>query len=159
MNKPPVAISFDCIPLRSINRFDIPLDATPEQQALCERIKQAAQKHGLFNTFYLCNARCVFQFTNHPEIGMVEFSFKGTVLTDQEDRKTIACDLQAELVKETCDWLTAPAVEWLKETVAEALKIEFDYYIEAGDLQKTIQRIENLQAQTDAHRGFMGMGL
>jgi len=152
-------ISFDCIPLRSVGRFDIPLDATPDQQALSERIKFAAEKHGLFNTFYLCNARCVFHLTNNPDIGMVQFRFEGAVLTDQDDRKTIACDLNVELEKETCDWLSAPAVGWLKETVSEAVKIEFDRYIEAGDLQKTIQRIERLNAEAEARGGYMGMGL
>jgi hypothetical protein len=154
-----VEISFDCIPLRSVGRFDIPLDATSEQQALCERIKCAAEKHGLFNTFYLCNARCVFHLTNNPDIGMVQFRFEGAVLTDQDDRKTIACDLNVELEKETCDWLTAPAVGWLKDTVSEAVKIEFDRYIEAGDLQKTIQRIERLNAEAEDRGGYMGMGL
>jgi hypothetical protein len=155
----PVEISFDCIPLRSVGRFDIPLDATPEQQTLCEHIKLAAEKHGLFNTFYLCNAKCIFHLTNHAEIGMVEFRFEGTIFTDQDDRKAIACDLQVEVGKETCDWLTTPAVEWLKETVTHAVKIEFDRYIEAGDLQKTIKRIERIQAETEARGGFMGMGL
>jgi hypothetical protein len=154
-----IEISFECIPLRSVGRFDIPLDASSEQQALCERIRLAAQKHGLFNTFYLSNATCVFHFTNDPVIGAVQFRFEGTALTDQDDRKTIACDLSVELEKETCDWLTAPAVEWLKETVAEAVKIEFNRYIEAGDLQKTIQRVERLNAEAEARGGYMGMGL
>lgn len=159
MSQSSVEISFDCLPLRSVGRFDVPVDATPNQQALCERLKHAAHKHGLFNTFYLCQARCIFHFTNQPDIGMVQFRFEGTVLTDPSDRKTIACDLVVELEKETCDWLTAPAVDWLKETVSEAVKIEFDRYIEAGDLQKTIQRIERLQNETDARGGYMGMGL
>jgi hypothetical protein len=154
-----VTISFDCIPLRAVGRFDIPIDATDEQQALYQRIKTASQKHGLYNTFYLCNGQCVFRLTNNPEIGMVQFLFEGTVLTDQDDRKTIACDLHAELEKESCDWLTAPAVQWLKETVFEAVKIEFDRYIEAGDLQRTIQRVERLRAEIDAQGGYMGMGL
>ncbi len=154
-----VEITFDCVPLRSVGRFDIPPDATPEQQAICRRIQSAVKKHGLFNTFYLCNARCIFHLTNHAEIGMIQFRFEGTVLTDQDDRKTIAGDLQVELEKETCPWLNAQAVDWLKETVSEAVKIEFDQYIQAGDLQKTIQRIELLQAETEARGGYMGMGL
>jgi len=154
-----VEISFDCIPLRTVGRFDIPIDASEEEEALCERLKYAAKKHGLYNTFYVCNAKCVFHLTNHPDIGMVQFSFEGTVLTDQEDRKTIACDLQVALDKETCDWLTGPAVEWLKQTVPEAVKVEFDRYIQAGDLQNTIQRMERLQAEADARGGYMGMGL
>ncbi len=154
-----VDITFDCIPLRSMGRFDIPLDATPEQKAFGERIRLAVRRHGLYNTFYLCNAKCVFHLTNHHEIGMLRFDFEGTVMTDQEDRKTIGCDLTAELEQEVCDWLTAPIVEWFKETVAEAVKIEFDRYIQAGDLQKTVERMERLQAETAAHGGFLGMGL
>ena len=154
-----VEISFDCIPLRSVGRFDIPVDATPEQRAFGERLRAAVQRHGLFNTFYLCNAACVFRLMNHPELGMLRFEFEGTALTDQDDRKTVACDLAVELTQETCDWLVAPVVEWFKETVAEAVKAEFDRYIAAGDLQKTIERIERLQAESAAHGGFLGMGL
>jgi hypothetical protein len=154
-----VDISFDCIPLRSLARFDIPLDATPEQKALGERIRLAVQRHGAFNTFYLCEAKCVFHLANHPEIGMLQFAFEGTVMTDQEDRKTIGCNLTIELEQEVCDWLTKPIVEWFKETVAEAVKIEFDRYIQAGDLQKTVERLERLQADSAAHGGFLGMGL
>lgn len=154
-----VDISFDCIPLRSMARFDVPLDATPEQKALGERIRTAVQRHGAFNTFYLCDAKCVFHLTNHPEIGMLQFAFEGTVMTDQEDQKTVGCDLTIELEQEVCDWLTAPIVEWFKETVAEAVKIEFDRYIQAGDLQKTVERLERLQAESATHGGFLGMGL
>jgi hypothetical protein len=154
-----VDISFDCIPLRSMGRFDIPLDATSEQKALGERIRAAVARHGLYNTFYLCNASCVFHLTNDPEIGMVRFDFEGTVMTDQDDRRTVGCDLTAELAQEVCDWLTAPIVAWFKETVAAAVKIEFDRYIHAGDLQKTVERIERLQAESAAHGGFLGMGL
>lgn len=154
-----VEISFDCVPLRSMARFDVPLDATPEQKAFGERIRMAVGRHGLYNTFYLCNAKCVFHLTNHPEIGMVRFDFEGTVLTDQEDRKTIACDLAVELDQDVCEWLTEPIIEWFKETVAEAVKNEFDLYIHAGDLQKTIDRVERLQAESAAHGGFLGMGL
>jgi hypothetical protein len=50
-------------------------------------------------------------------------------------------------------------VQWFCETVAEAVKVEFDRYIAAGDLQKTIQRLERIRAASDAQGGFMGMGL
>jgi hypothetical protein len=154
-----IEISFDCLPLRSLGRLDIPLDATPEQKALGERIRAAVARHGLYNTFYLTSATCVFRLTNDPEIGMLQFDFEGTVMTDQDDRRTVGCDLSIELKREVCDWLTAPIVEWFKETVAEAVKIEFDRYIQAGDLQKTVARIERLHAETAAHGGFLGMGL
>jgi len=154
-----VEISFDCIPLRSVARLDVHLDATPEQKAFAERIRAAVARHGLHNTYYLCNANCVFRLTNDPEIGMVRFGFEGTVMTGEDDRKTVADDLTVELAQEVCDWLTAPIVQWFKETVAEAVKIEFDRYIEAGDLKKTVERLERLQAETAARGGFLGMGL
>src|SRR5512145_240882 len=97
---PAVDISFDCIPLRSVERLDVPVDATPEQKELGTRIRAAVKRHGVFNTFYLCNAKCVFRLTNHPEVGMLSFDFEGTVMTDQEDRKTVGCDLAVELKQE-----------------------------------------------------------
>jgi hypothetical protein len=154
-----VEITFDCLPLRSLGRFDIPIDASPEQRALGERIRRAVEKHGVHNVYYLCNARCVFRLTNHEQIGMIEFAFEGSVLTDAADQKTLHCDLTVALHREVCPWLTAPAVEWLGETVVEAVRIEFDRYIAAGDLEKTIRRMEQIQAASDARGGFMGMGL
>jgi len=154
-----VEIAFDCIPLRSINRFDAPGDAAPAQRALWGRIRQAAEKHGFHNTYYLCNARCVFRLTSHPEIGMIEFGFEGTVLTDAEDRQTRQCDLTVELRREVCPWLTTAAVQWLADTVSEAVKVEFDRYIAAGDLEKTIARMARIQAESDARGGFLGMDL
>jgi len=155
----PVDISFDCLPLRSVGRFDIPVDASEEEQALYERIRLAAEKHGVHNTYYLHNARCVFHLTNDPEVGTVHFRFEGTVLTDPDDCRTLTSDVSAELDGETCEWLTQPAVEWFAETVGHAVRVEFDRYIAAGDLEKTIQRMERLQAESDAKGGYVGMGL
>ena len=154
-----VEITFDCLPLRSLGRFDIPIDASPEQCALGERIRRAVEKHGVHNVYYLCNARCVFHLTNHEQIGMLEFAFEGSVLTDAEDQETLRCDLTVALAREVCPWLTAPAVQWLGEAVVEAVRIEFDRYIAAGDLEKTIRRTEQIRAASDARGGFLGMGL
>ena len=154
-----VEIEFECLPLRSVGRMDIPIDASPRYRARCERIKQALQSHGSHNTYFLYNAQCTFHLTNNPEFGMIQYSFEGTVLTDDSDRKTVRSDLAVELVRETCDWLTAPAAAWLAESVAKAVEIEFDRYIAAGDLAQTIQRIEQLQAQSDERGGFVGMYL
>ena len=154
-----VEITFDCLPLRSVGRFDIPVDASPEQQALGQRLRRAVEKHGVHNVYYLCNARCVFHLTSHDQIGMIEFAFEGSVLTDAEDRKTLECDLDVELRRDVCPWLTAPAVEWLRETVVEAVRVEFDRYVAAGDLEKTKLRMERIQAASDSHGGFLGMGL
>jgi hypothetical protein len=156
---PRVDISFDCLPLRSVGRMDIPLDASPAYQARCERIKSALAKHGSHNTYYLYNARCVFHLSNRDEVGMIEFGFEGTALTDPTDLKTLECDLKVELVRETCDWLTEPVVAWFAEAVSRAVRVEFDRYIEAGDLARTVERIETLETQLDQRGGFVGLGL
>lgn len=154
-----VDIEFDCMPLRSVGRLDIPIDASPKYRARCERIKHALEVHGSHNTYFLYNAKCVFQLTNQDGLGMIEFSFEGTALTDEQDQHTVGCELTVELVGETCDWLTAQATVWLSESVTHAVKAEFDRFIHAGDLAQTIKRIEKLQAESDAHGGFVGMYL
>ena len=109
----PVTITFDCTPLRSISRFDIPLDASPTFRRRLELLQAAVTKHGTRNTYYLTDAKCQFRFTNNPEIGWVKFAFEGTVITNDNDSQTIGSDLIICLDTETCDWLTQPAVEWL----------------------------------------------
>ena len=154
-----VEVRFDCLPLRSWGRLDVPLDAPPSLHALADRIRQAIRKHGSHNSYYLHHAACVFHLTNDPNVGMLDFGFEGTVLTDAEDRKALHADLQIELRGETCDWLTEPVVEWFRQTVSRAVLVEFDRYIAAGDLERTRQRIAQLQAVCDAQSGFLGMGL
>lgn len=154
-----VEISFDCLPLRTIGRMDIPIDASPKYQERCQRVKDAMTRHGTLNTYYLYNAECVFHVTNEPERGMLQFVFEGTVLTDVDDLRTKTSDLRVELRRETCDWLTQPVVTWFQESVARAVEVEFDRYIKAGDLDKAKERIEKLRAQADAQGGFVGMYL
>ena len=154
-----VAISFDCLPLRTIGRLDIPLDASPKFRARCERIQEAIRKHGQHNAYYLFNARCRFQLTNDPTIGMLEFLFRGTVLTDAHDERTAQADLQVELVGEACDWISQPAVDFFKQTVQIAVRLEFDRYIRAGNLAQTVKRLEALQADSDELGGYLGMYL
>ncbi len=154
-----VEITFDCLPLRSIGRFDVPVDASDAEEKLLRRLRVAVERHGVHNAFYLCNGRCVFHLTNDDQLGRLEFRFEGTVLTDSEDRHTAGTDLEVKLSGEVCDWLTAPVVEWFAQTVSRAVQVEFDRYIEAGDLQKARERIERLQAQSEAGGGFIGLGL
>lgn len=154
-----VDIVFDCLPLRSVTRFDVPLDAPPEYEELVGQIKKAIEKHGLHNTYYLYNARCIYHLTNATDTGMLEFRFHGTLLTDSDDRKTLQSDLDVQLDRETCDWITEPIVVWFRETVARAVQVEFDRFIASGDLEKTIERLDRLEAESDAHGGFLGMGL
>ncbi|HZN35455.1 MAG TPA: hypothetical protein VFB80_16620 [Pirellulaceae bacterium] len=154
-----VDISFDCLPLRSVGRLDIPLDASPKYRQRCERIKRFLEKHGSHNTYYLYNAGCAFHLTNRPEQGSLEFRFDGTVITDAADMRATAADLEVELIRETCDWLTAPVVQWFAQSVQHAVCVEFDRYIEAGDLAKTKARMERLQAELEKTGGHVGMYL
>jgi hypothetical protein len=154
-----VEIEFDCLPLRSVGRMDIPLDASPKYRAQCERIKAALERHAAHNTYYLYNATCNYHLTNRPNFGTLEFRFEGTVITDSTDMRALSADLQVELIRETCDWLTAPVVEWFGQSVQHAVCVEFDHYIEAGDLAKTKQRLAKLEAEIEKQGGHVGMYL
>lgn len=154
-----VEISFDCLPLRSVGRMDVPLDASPQYQRRCEQVKSAIERHGAFNTYYLYDAQAVYHLTNDTQLGMLQFSFEGTVLTNQSDAQTQQVDLEVQLEGDVCDWLTQPIVHWFEKCVQEAVKVEFDRYIAAGDLQETRDRIEKIAAQSDAADGFLGMYL
>ena len=154
-----VDITFDCLPLRSIGRLDIPLDASPKYRAKLERIKHAFETHGTLATYYLHNASCKFHLTNDPEFGMLEFRYEGTVFTDASDTSTERADLSVELVRETADWLTEPVVHWFHESVIHAVKIEFNRYISSGDLAQTLERLKQLESQLDKSGGYVGMYL
>lgn len=154
-----VEIMFDCLPLRSVGRLDIPLDASPKYRERCERIKRAIDAHGSHNAYFLYNAQCIYRLTNQPEIGSLEFRFEGVALTDETDQKTARCHLEVALTRETCDWLTEPIVDWFKETVSRSVAVEFDRFIVAGDLAQTVERIARIQAESDQQGGYMGMYL
>jgi hypothetical protein len=159
VSAPAVAITFDCTPLRSVPRLDIPLDASPAYRSRLERMQRAVGRHGTRNTYYLTDGSCTFRFTNDPAGGWVLFSYEGTLLTDDTDAKTIGSDLEITLDQETCDWLTQPAVEWLRLSVKHAVEAEFDRYIAAGDLSRALERLAREQAQIDASGGYLGMNL
>jgi hypothetical protein len=154
-----VEIEFDCLPLRSLPRLVVPADASPGFARLIGRIQQAVDQHGTHNAYYLHRAKCCFHVTNDPQVGMLAYTFEGTVLTDAEDRRVRACDLQVKLQGETCEWLTEPIVQWFTDSVPRAVMVEFDRYIAAGDLARTEARLRELQAQSDAAGGFVGMFL
>ncbi|MCC6508907.1 MAG: hypothetical protein IT423_07355 [Pirellulaceae bacterium] len=154
-----VDIAFDCLPLRTVTRVDIPIDASPVLAAKMLRVKQAIEKHGVLNSYFLHNAHCKFHFTNDPREGMVEFEFDGTVLTDTHDLQTQSCDLHVTLTRETCSWLNQTIVQWLSGSVQRAVQLEFDRYIKAGDLQKVQERLDRIQRASDEAGGFVGMYL
>lgn len=154
-----VEIVFDCAPLRTIARTDVPIDASPKLAAKLLRIKAAIQKHGTLNSYYLHNATCSFHFTNDPLQGMVQFSFEGVVMTDAQDLEARSAELKVELVCETCGWINQTIVDWLNATVPQAVRVEFNRYISAGDLSQAIKRMEQIQLSSDAAGGFVGMYL
>jgi len=154
-----VSISFNCTPLRSIQRWDIPLDASPEFRERCQRIQRALDVHGAHNSYYLYDGRCEYYLTNDASVGTLAFRFEGTVLTDTEDAKTQLTQLYVELESETCDWLNPAVIAWYRETVARAVKIEFDRYIATRDPDRTRLRLESIQEQCNAQGGFVAMGL
>ena len=156
---PAVAITFECTPLRSVPQFDVPLDASPGYRRRLQRMQRAVGGHGTRNSYYLTDGSCTYRFTNSADSGWVRFAFEGTVLTDDLDARTIGSDLDIVLDVETCDWLTQPAVEWLKLSVKHAVETEFDRYIAAGDLDRTKERLDREQAASDASGGFLGMNL
>ena len=88
-----IDIAFDCLPLRSVGRVDIPLDASPEFRARLEHLKRAIDTHGVENAYFLYNSRCVFRLANSDIEGMLRFSFEGTVLTDRSDAKAERADI------------------------------------------------------------------
>ncbi len=154
-----VDIEFDCLPLRSVARLDIPVDASPAYEQYVLKVKAALEKHGAHNAYYLSSASCTFHLTNSAEHGVVRYAVEGTVLTDPEDLHTRAVDLNVRLDGETCAWLTEPIVEFLAESVRHAMMVEFDRYIAAGDLEKTRQRIEQIESDSELAGGFVGMYL
>lgn len=154
-----VEIAFDCLPLRTVTRTDVPLDASPGLAAKMLRVKAAIEKHGTLNTYFLHNASCSFHFTNDPREGMVQFAFQGVVLTDPADLSARSCELEIALERETCEWLDQSIVDWLKASVKVAVLVEFNRYIAAGDLRKAQERIEKIQKASDQVGGYVGMYL
>lgn len=155
----PVDIRFECLPLRSISRFDIPLDASPRFRERCRRIKAALAKHGSLNTYYLHDGFCRFRLTNDAAQGVLEFRFEGTLCTDARDQRTVGGDLEVELQHENVAWLTEPVVAWLKDSVLRAVMIDFDRYIAEGDVSQTRARLLLADLEWEQRGGFVGMGL
>src|SRR4051812_35623947 len=100
--RPAVDIAFDFLPLRSIARVDVPIDASPAFRARCERLRQAIASHVGENAYFLYNTRCVYHLANSDIDNMLRFSFDGTLVTDRSDCKAERADLKVSLVAETC---------------------------------------------------------
>jgi hypothetical protein len=154
-----VNISFDCIPLRIVARLDAPLDAAPDFEPSCQRLKRALEIHGEHNSYYLYNGCCEFWLCNDPAVGTIAFSFHGTVLTNAEDTQTRFCQLHVELQHDTCEWLTPQVIAWFRETVTRAVAHEFDKYAATGDLPRTHERLKQIEEECNSRGGYIAMGL
>lgn len=156
--QPIVDIAFDCLPLRSVGRVDVPLDASPAFRARCQHLQQAIDNHGRENSYYLYNTRCVFRLANSDVINMVRFSFDGTVITDRSDCKADRADLNVELTAETCGGISADVLAWFRGVVERAVLVEFDRFIAAGRLTARVDQLGQVASVADL-ADFAGMGL
>lgn len=138
--QPRIEIAFDCLPLRSVGRLDVPLDASDAFRRRAEQMKSAIAEFGVERTYYLYNAFCVFRFANSDVDGVCRFEFEGVVRTDAGDRLCQQSLVHAWLVSETCGGVPAAVEGWLAERVRSAVAIEFDRFIAAGQLaQRTTE--------------------
>src|SRR6476659_8762547 len=138
-----VDIAFDCLPLRSIARVDVPIDASPPFRARCERLQQAIAAHGRRNAYFLYNTRCTYRLANSDIENMLRFSFDGTLVTDRSDCKAERADLNVVLVAETCGGVPAAALDWLRTIITRAVLIEFDRFITAGQLAERVNQLSH----------------
>jgi hypothetical protein len=156
--KPVVDIAFDCLPLRSVSRVDVPIDASPGFRKRCERLQQALDKHGSDNAYFLYNTRCTYRLANSDIDNMLRFSFDGTVLTDRSDGRADRADLLIELKAETCVPMSPEVLAWFRRIVERAVLIEFNHFIAAGALAKRVDdlgRVESVASVSD----FAGMNV
>jgi hypothetical protein len=156
--QPVVDIAFDCLPLRSVARVDVPLDASPAFRARCERLQQAIEAHNGDNAYFLYNTSCTYRLANSDIDNMLRFSFDGTLLTDRSDCKADRADLNVELVAETCGGVSPAASEWFRGVIVRAVLVEFDRFIAAGQLAERVGQLGNVESITDV-AGFAGMNV
>jgi hypothetical protein len=155
---PTVDIAFDCLPLRSVGRLDVPLDASPLYRQRCERLQAALDVHGAERTYFLYNARCILRFANSEVVGMARFEFEGIVRTDAGDCQTDQVELEIHLANETCGGIPAEVEAWLQQQVRQAVAIDFDRFISAGQLSDRASEVGQLERLSDLG-GFAGMHL
>ncbi|MEX0611726.1 MAG: hypothetical protein WD738_11880 [Pirellulales bacterium] len=156
--QPYVDIAFDCLPLRSVGRVDVPLDASPAFRARCRRLQQAIDAHGTQNAYFLYNTRCVFRLANSDIEGMLRFSFDGTVLTDRSDCSADRADLAIELSAETCGSMPPDALAWFRRVVERAVLIEFNHFIAAGQRDARVTQLGQVDSIADV-ADFAGMNV
>jgi hypothetical protein len=133
-SEPHIEIAFDCLPLRSVGRLDIPLDASEAFRRRAEKVKAALNDFGAERTYFLYNGHCVFRFANSDVEGACRHEFEGVVRTDLGDRLCQQVLVEVRLASETCGGIPGEVEAWLAERVRRAVGIEFDRFIAAGQL-------------------------
>jgi hypothetical protein len=153
--QPTVDIAFDCLPLRSVGRLDVPIDASPALRARAQQLQRAIDVHGTENAYFLYNTRCVFRLANSEIENMLRFTFDGTVLTDRSDCKADRAELAIELAAETCGTIPPDVLAWFRGVVRRAVLIEFDHFISAGNLAARVSDLGKVESIA-ALSGFAG---
>jgi hypothetical protein len=156
--EPDVDIAFDCLPLRSVGRVDVPIDASPAFRTRCEKLQQAIDAHGRENAYLLFNTCCVYRLANSAVDNMLRFSFDGTLLTDRSDAKADRADLKIEMIAETCGGVPPVVLEWFRRAVERAVLIEFDRFISAGKLAERVRQVGQVVSIGDL-ADFAGMNV
>ena len=144
-----VEISFSCLPLRSIGRLDVPMDASGMYRVRYERLRAAIDEFGMERCYYLYDAHCSFHFANSEVEGLVRFQFEGIVRTDAGDALTDEVRLEITLANETCGGVPAEVEPWLRARVEQAVAIEFNRYIAAGQLGDRSKELGQLELLSD----------
>jgi hypothetical protein len=156
--QPVVDIAFDCLPLRSVGRIDVPIDASPAYRARCERLRQAINTHGAANTYFLYNTRCLYRLANSDVENMLRFTFEGIIVTDRSDGKADHAELDVRLTSETCGTLSPEVLAWFGRVVERAVLIEFNHFITAGRLAERVEDIGQVASIADI-TDFTGMNV
>ena len=154
-----VDVTFECLPLRDVARLDVPIDASEAYQRFVLCVKDAIDKHGRHNTYYLSRGHCIYHLTNEAGNGEISFHFNGTAFTDENDVRCVGVDIEATFAGESCAWLTQPIVDWFITTVPHTVKAEFDRFIHSGDLEKAQDLATKRIEQANEAGGYLGMYL
>lgn len=139
--EPHVEIAFDCLPLRSVGRLDMPLDASDAFRRRADHIKAALNDYGAERTYFLYNGHCVFRFANSEIEGACRLEFEGVVRTDAGDRICQEVHVDAHLAGDTCGGAPPAVQAWLADRVRQAVGIEFDRFIAAGQLAARAEQL------------------
>ena len=154
----PVLIQFECFPFRSASRLDVPFDAPEPYQALCRRFVKALQQNGVEHTYYVFNASIEFHLANQSG-NSLKFQFEGTVWTDKDDQEVEKLDISTELIHSDWDDLDRSVMTFFQTVIQRAVRVEFNRYIQDGELARAITRAQNAMLESEHSGGFMGMSI